>query len=135
MKFRPQILFLALLVLSCAAANCAPDTDPELEKKYKIGGLYSIVSGEPEEINIVKVIAITKGIVHVRQYKNTYPSRPVSIDSATLSLGSNEDPEGFGIRHLPADKETFEKMQPVFIKQENVTDEELQGFKDWKANK
>ena len=138
MKIHPQIKFLVLLLLSCLFTSCVSDRDPELETKYKVGGEYSISApGQETGFNVVKVLAITKGIVHVRVYKNLFLSRAVAknADPAKLSLGSNEDPEGFGVRHMPMDKETFEKLAPEFIRQENVTDEELQGFKDWKAAK
>lgn len=134
MKLHPRIKFLFLLLLSLTIIGCTSDTDPELAKKYKVGGLYSI-DGPGGEFNVAKVIAITKGIVHIRTYKNKFPKRPVSadVDSSKLSLGAIDDPEGFGLRHMPMDKEIFEGLEPVFIRQENVTDEELQGFKDWNA--
>jgi hypothetical protein len=131
MKFRPQIKILFLLLLACIAMSCTSDRDPELEKKYKIGGLYSVTSADAG-FNVVKIIALTKGIVHIRLYKNTFQTRPDTVDPATLSLGGIDDPEGFGIGHLPMDKDVFEKMQPIFIKQESVSDEELEGFKFWK---
>ena len=131
MKIHPYIKWVVLLLLSGLFLSCTSDRDPELEKKYKVGGLYS-VTGEETEFNVVKIIAITKGVVHIRLYKNKFAARPDTIDSAKLSLGDIDDPEGFGIGNLPLDQETFEKMQPVFIKQESVSDEELEGFKYWK---
>jgi len=132
MRHNLKIIFLFLLLLSCAAAKCGPGGDPELEKKYKIGGLYSITAGDTE-FNVVKVIAITKGIVHIRQYGNRFEARPESVDSSKLFLEDPNNPADFGLRHLPMDQEIFEKLQPAFIKQESVSEEELEGFKDWKA--
>jgi len=134
MKLHPQIKFLFLLLLSLTIIGCFSSSDPELEKKYKVGGLYSI-DGPGGEFNVAKVIAITKGLVHIRVYKNKFQKRPESadVDSSKLSLGGIDDPEGFGLRHMPMDKDIFEALGPVFIRQEIVTDEELQGFKDWQA--
>ncbi len=131
MKFSLKITFLFLLLLSCMAANCTPAGDAELEKIYKVGGLYSITAGDTE-FNVAKVIAITKGMIHIRQYGNRFETRPESVDPSKLFLDDPNNPADFGLRHLPVDKETFEKMQPVFIKQENVSEEELEGFKAWK---
>jgi hypothetical protein len=136
MKIRPQIKFLILLSLFSMAANCFSTSDPDLENKYKPGSLYSVTApGQDNGFNIVKVLAVTKGIVHVRLFKNQFQTRAdaAGAASSTLSLGGIDDPEGFGIRHLPMDRETFEKLKPEFIRQESVSEEELQGFKDWKA--
>jgi hypothetical protein len=127
MKFRPLIKFLILLSLLSPAANCFSNKDPDLESKYKIGGLYSVLApGQENGFNVVKVLDITTGIVHVRLYKNKFPSRGDAAGAApaTLSLGDIDDPEGFGLKHLPMNKETFEKLEPQFIRQESVSEEE-----------
>ena len=135
MKYHPQIKLFALLLLLGFVSSCVRDRDPELEKKYPVGGLYSVM-GQGAEFNVVKVLAITRGTVHVRIYKNKFVTRDdaAKVETSKLSLGSIDDPEGFGLKFLPMDKTTFENMAPTFIRQETVTDEELQGFKDWKAS-
>lgn len=131
MKFSIKITLLFLLLLFSMAVKCGPAGDPELENKYKVGGLYSITA-EDTDFNVVKIIALTKGMVHVRRYGNRFPARPASVDPATLFLEDPNDPAEFGLKFWPVDSETFAKLQPVFIKQESVTDEELEGFKAWK---
>jgi hypothetical protein len=136
MKFHPRVIFLIVVLAACFFIGCTPKNDPELEKKYKPGNVYSVTApGQENGFNIVKVLGVTKGVVHVRIYKNKFASRAdaASADPAKLSMGSNDDPEGFGLRHMPMDKETFEALAPEFIREEKLTDEELQGFKDWRA--
>ncbi|HEV7645964.1 MAG TPA: hypothetical protein VGO50_18650 [Pyrinomonadaceae bacterium] len=127
MKFRPLIKLLILLSLLSPAANCFSNKDPDLENKYKVGSLYSVLApGQENGFNIVKVLSITTGVVHVRLYKNKFPTRGDAAGAAsdTLSLGGIDDPEGFGLKHLPMDKETFGKLEPQFIRQESVSEEE-----------
>jgi len=77
---------------------------------------------------ISKVLAVDEYAVHVRIYKNKFPSLPQNLDTATLSLGGLGDPDGFGIGHAPVAKEGW-LASHVFLKKEPVRDDELEGYK------
>lgn len=83
---------------------------------------------------VAKVLAIDGGAVHVRLYKNRFPSRPKEVDPSTLSLGSIDEAGGGGIGHLPLSPEGFAAWRPVFIMQSSVSEEELEGYKLWKES-
>lgn len=102
-----------------------------LDNSYKVGGLYS-ATAEEGKYSIVKVLAIDTSAIHIRVYKNKFDKRPKNVDVSILSLGTIHDKDGFGIGHLPLDKENFKQWEPKFIKQDKVSDEELEGYKMWK---
>ena len=106
---------------SCAMKNSEP----------KVGGLYSVVDGEGR-FRVAKVLALDDAAVHVRLYKNRFPSRPKTVDPSSLTLGSIDDREGFGMGHLPLAREGFAGWEPVFLMQSSVSEEELEGYKMWK---
>ena len=101
--------------------------------ELKVGGLYSVDDGKGN-YRVAKLLALDDSAVHIRLYKNKYPSRPQTVDSSTLSLGAIHDKDGFGMGHLPLSRKAFADWQPVFIFQSSVTDEELEGYKMWKEN-
>ena len=43
-----------------------------------------------------------------------------------------DDPNGFGIGHIPLQKEGFDKWNPLVIATQEVADEELEGYNMWK---
>ncbi len=100
----------------------------------KIGGLYSI-EFEPGEYRIAKILALDPGVVHLRIYKQSFSSRPASVDSASLTLGTIHDKDGFGLGHLPVTPKQFAYWEPVFLRQEMVKVDELDGYKMWKESK
>ncbi len=67
-------------------------------------------------------------------YSNKFSSRPQMVDTSALTLGGIHDAAGFGIAHLPLSHESFINSRPVFIQQSSVTEEELEGYKMWKAD-
>jgi hypothetical protein len=69
--------------------------------------------------------------VDVRSYREKFHERPTDKNSAQLSLGSINDPGGFGIGHLPLSLATFSSWIPVLIRNEPVADDELEGFRAW----
>jgi hypothetical protein len=101
-----------------------------LRGSYEPGEIYSIA--DEKGYLVAKVLAVDARAVHVRVYKNKYPTRPLEIDESTLTLGTIHDPDGFGMGHLPLLREVFRKWQPVFITQASVADEELEGYELWK---
>ncbi|HXZ25926.1 MAG TPA: hypothetical protein VEI24_06870 [Nitrospiria bacterium] len=104
------------------------------EDRWQVGGLYSIRNGE-SGFSIAKVLAIDPGVVNVRIYKQTFPHRPAQIDPSALTLGGlNEKGMGFGIGHLPLTTRAFVLSFPVFIMKQEVTDDELVGYRTWKQS-
>src|SRR5688572_13725931 len=73
---------------------------------WEPGGLYSIRHSE-RGFGVVKVLAIDPGVISIRMYKQTFETRPSSIDPSGLTLGSIDDADGFGVGHLPLDGPTF----------------------------
>ena len=122
-----QRLGIATLVLFLVAA-CSSSKDGPV-----IGGIYTINNGDGS-FGVVKVLVVDSKLVHVMVYKNKWETRPTSVDTSTLSLGSITDKDGFGIAHLPLSRETFDKWQPVLVSQQTVSGEELDGYNEWKKD-
>jgi len=114
-------IFLIVILYSCT----------NKPKELKAGAICSVDDGDGK-FGIVKILVIDTGIVHLRRYKNKFNQRPASIDITTLSLGSIYDKDGFGIGHTPLDRKAFENWQPVVLAYEEVSEEELEGYKIWK---
>jgi hypothetical protein len=129
MSLRRLIFFLLLLsaamTLHVGCASKEPDTN------LKVGGLYSI-DDEEGSFRVVKILVLNASAVHIAIYANKFSTRPETVDPASLSFGSVDDDEGFGMMHLPLSREVFLKDRPVFISQTTVTEEELEGYNMWK---
>lgn len=63
-------------------------------------------------------------------YRTSY-----NVDVRTLALGSIDDPDGFGMGHLPLTKRTFDSWEPVLISRTSVSADELEGYEEWKKAK
>lgn len=94
------------------------------------GGLYSVWEGE-NGFGVVKVLAVEPEAVSIRWYRETFADRPSDITSQDLSLGSIDDAE-FGLGHIPVTWRDFKLMFPVLITTEELTEEELDGYRIWK---
>ena len=127
------VLLIFLLSLTLLLPSCG---GPQVDAMA--GDLYSIETGDGT-YSIVKVLAVDDEAVHLRLYKNRFPTRPDRIDTSELSLGSIHeedgvfvpDEDGLGIGHLPIARATFEEWQPRFLTVEPVTEEELEGYRLW----
>jgi hypothetical protein len=97
------------------------------------GGLYTYPG--KKRYGILKVLKVEAEIVHVRIYKNKYETVPARIDPASLELGTIHDKDGFGIGHLPLSYKTFASWHAQFLQQALVTQEELEGYEEWKESK
>jgi hypothetical protein len=117
----------ALLISACSRANSASG-------ELRAGGLYSTEDGKGQ-FSVVKILVLEPDAVHIRIYKQRFPSRPASVDPASLTLGKLGDKDGFSIGHLPLSRRTFASWQPVFISQQSVSDSELEGYRTWKEAK
>jgi hypothetical protein len=94
------------------------------------GDLCSIKSGD-SSFGVIKILVVDSHIVHIRRYKNRFPERPYEVDPARLSLGTIHDPDGFGVGHLPVSASGFGSWMPARICRQEVTDEELEGYRHW----
>jgi hypothetical protein len=59
-------------------------------------------------------------------------TRPRSVDLSTLTLGSIDDPDGFGIGHMPVQEAEFRGWHPQLLAMTELTEEELEGYEMWK---
>ena len=123
--FLISIAFLCLLGSACKRTS-------SLLQEWRPGGLYSIDNGDGK-FGIVKILVLEPGTVHVRVYKEKFTERPTSINPESLTLGSINDKDGFGIGHLPLSREEFESWKPLFLTQQSVSQEELDGYQMWKG--
>ena len=99
-------------------------------RKYEPGEVY-LVAGK-KGYQLAKVLAVDPGIVHIRLYRNVFPQRPSDIDLDTLELGSIQDPDGFGMGHLPLKYESFAAWGPQYFRRVLVREDELDGYRMWK---
>jgi len=98
---------------------------------WRAGGLYSVANGNGR-FGVVKILVLEPDAVHVRIYKQTFQTRPASVDPQSLTLGRIDDKDGFSIGHAPLSRTTFASWDPVFLSQQSISDKELEGYKLWK---
>jgi hypothetical protein len=94
------------------------------------GDVCAIRSGE-SGFGVIKILLIDQHIIHIRKYKNRFPERPYQIDPRGLSIGTINDPDGFGVGHLPVSASGFASWMPSRICRQDVTEEELAGYRYW----
>ena len=123
------ILVLILVIPMLIASGCNRSRAPQ--EQWRVGGLYSVQNGR-EGFGVIKILALDSDAVHIRIYKQTFSSRPGSVDPNSLTLGRMDDKDGFSIGHVPLSPETFKSWAPVFLSQQAVSDSELEGYKMWK---
>jgi hypothetical protein len=102
--------------------------------RFQVGGIYS-AEKDDGGYHIVKLLVHAGHVCHVRLYKQTFAERPKSIDIASLTLGMLDDPDGYGIGHMPIRESGFLKWHPELITKAEVTDEELEGYRIWKESR
>jgi len=115
-------IFISLIILSCVT-----NTD-----KIKAGSICTVENGDGK-FGVVKILVINDKQAHVKVYKNVYDKRPAKIDIETLSIGSMNDKDGFGIGHIPLERKEFDSWKPVSVGYEKVTKEDLEGYEIWKS--
>ena len=74
-------------------------------QNFAPGDVCSIKS--EDHFAVVKVLSKSDDVFRVRVYKEKLPTRPASIEMRALSLGSINDPDGFGVDHLPLSRATL----------------------------
>lgn len=132
MKFRLEFLFLVSFV-AVALMTLGCDQHKSAAEDWHAGGLYSMRE-DNGQFSVAKILVLEPETVHVRIYKQRFSARPTSVDPASLTLGAYDDREGFSIGHLPLSRKTFASSDPVFISQQSVSDNELEGYKMWKES-
>ncbi len=100
-------------------------------ENIKAGSICTIEAGDGK-FGAIKVLDIDGNMAHVKIYKNQFDTRPSKIDISTLSVGTIEDTDGFGIGHVPLDIDQFNKWKPIVIGYEAVEKSELEGYEIWK---
>lgn len=120
-----------LMLLSVATTLHVGCTSKQPETTLKAGGLYSL-EDEDGSFRVAKILVLDDSAVHIAIYGNKFSTRPKTVDPASLTFGSVDDEEGFGMMHLPLAREAFLRDRPVFISQTTVTEEELEGYNMWK---
>jgi hypothetical protein len=101
--------------------------------RYLVAGDLCSIKSEGQ-FSVVKILSMGGGVVHVKLYKEKFRDRPVSIEAGALSQGSIDDPNGFGIGHLPLSRGTFGSWLPVRFSNEPVTDHELVWVQEWQKS-
>jgi hypothetical protein len=129
---RTNLYLASILVLTILPLAC--DRTKRSAEDWRVGGLYSTSDGKGQ-YGVVKILALDPDAVHVRLYKQKFPSRPGAVDPLSLTLGKLEDKDGFSIGHLPLSRKTFASWEPVFVSQQSISDSELEGYKMWKEAK
>lgn len=94
------------------------------------GDICSIKSGE-SAFGIIKILVIDQHVLHVRKYKNRFPERPYDVNLAMLCIGTVNDPDGLGVAHLAVSASGFATWMPARIGKQEVTDEDLEGYRCW----
>jgi hypothetical protein len=101
------------------------------------GGLYANPRENGNGYRIIKILKIDEYAYHVRMYSNRFQSRPEDINEDTLYMSELSDYEknwSPGMEHMPIHKENFENWKLTFIKQVEVTSEELEGYRLWEKD-
>ena len=98
-----------------------------------MGDVYAVKSGN--QYSIVKVLAVDRTAIHIKMYSDLFSWVPKTVDTSTLSRGSIDGTEGFGIAHVPLSRATFAAWEPLRILTEGVTEEELGGYRLWEEYK
>ena len=105
---------------ACSVGNFAP------------GDVCSIKS--EDRFSVVKILSKTDDVVHVRIYKEKFATRPKSVEMHALSLGSIDDPDGFGVSHIPLSCATFGSWLPAKFRCDPVTDDEFIWVTEWERS-
>jgi len=119
-----SIYYLIVLILSMTL-SCSN------QPKIRAGSICTVENGDGK-FGIVKILVIDDEIIHVKIYKNQFDKRPSKIDIKTLSVGTLNDKDGFGVGHAPLEKKGFYNWKPIEVGFETVTKDDLIGYEIWK---
>jgi hypothetical protein len=119
--------FFLVLLMAVFAWNCGSNKAGKIEP----GSICTIDDGGGR-FGVVKVLVMEDGIVHLKIYKNKFNERPARVNIGNLGIGSVTDKDGFGVGHVPMDKQAFDEMKPVAVGFQQVTEKDLEGYEIWK---
>lgn len=115
------LIFISISLLSCLVTA----------EKIKAGSICTVENGDGK-FGVVKVLVISDKEAHIAVFKNEYEKRPTKIDLKTLSIGTINDKDGFGIGHIPVERKEFDNWKPISVGYEKVSKEDLEGYEMWK---
>jgi hypothetical protein len=128
-------LFFLLLLSGMGCENSTGNKETQKEKADQISfvpGSICTVENQDSIFGVVKILVIDDSIAHLKIYKNKYNFRPSNIDIKSLSLGTINDKDGFGIDHVPIARKDFDNWKPVVVGFERVSKEDVEGYEIWK---
>lgn len=100
------------------------------------GGYY--YTKDKDGYHVLKILVVEPSSVHIRIFKNLFTSPPTIDDVPNLSINMTLDDLkqkkiSFGIGHLPLDTKGFIKEKPILFATFPVTEDELEGYREWKS--
>ena len=101
-------------------------------QNFAPGDVCSIKS--EDWFSVLKILSKRGDVVHARIYKEKFATRPTSVEMRALSLGSIDDPDGFGVGHIPLSCAAFGFWLPAKIRYDPVTDDELILVTEWERS-
>ena len=84
----------------------------------RVGGLYTS-KGKNGTYGVTKILALDDIMVHIRQYSNTFETKPTAINTSELN---------YFIGHIPMAKSGFRLDKQELLKVEKVQENELEGY-------
>lgn len=121
---KPYFLVFALFFIFGCTGNGFNDLKP--------GDVCSI-ENDSASFGVMKILAIEDSVFHIKIYRNKYPQRPEQTEISELTIEPDTANLNFGIPHLALTKNSFSKWKPKFIRNENVTEEEVTFLNIWKT--
>lgn len=109
------IIALSIIILT----GCKNKSTQKDDNNIEVGGLY-IAQNKDGSYGVTKILALDDFAVHVRMYSNTFETKPSDLNSSDLK---------FFIGHAPMAKEGFLIDKPELLKIEDVSENELEGYK------
>ena len=97
------------------------------------GGIYSVLANQygSGDFVVAKIVNLSASVVHVVFLQSNFKSRPTTSEveriNPSMPSGLNESRE----RHVALSRKLFSLIRPVFIKQEELSENDLAGFRRW----
>ncbi|MDO9353576.1 MAG: hypothetical protein Q7T55_07765 [Solirubrobacteraceae bacterium] len=99
---------------------------------FAAGQLHSVLWHGDGTYNVAKVLVADDRGLHVRVYAEQFFDRPTTLPT-DLEVGSPYDGTVFGVSHIPVTVEQYEAWSPELLGQEPVTEDDLDGYRQWLA--
>ena len=129
MKTQLRVIAFVMMVLISALTGCS-----NKPSGLKEGGIYAFQNSNGS-YSVMKLLKVEGGGVHIKIYSNQFDSLPTKVDESTLTIvGLNhKENETLGVADMPIKYDAYANYKATFVQQGTVTDEELKGYKTWKA--